>query len=167
MYDKLSKPRQSFRITLYFLSSTTALGKCTCSGVSLMFQLILCTLVSLRVCFYATHFIELAPTHSLHKRRAREYLNIASPRLTFPDFARLSFLWQQHWDVYSAVGIVTSYGLEDPSLDSRQWKNITVFSETSRPALGSTQHSNQYLTFIPRLWGGKAARAWYWPLTTI
>jgi len=57
-----------------------------------MFHLILCALVSLRVCFYVTRFIELASTHSLHKRRAWEYLNTGRREINQQDATNPMFI---------------------------------------------------------------------------
>jgi hypothetical protein len=59
----------------------------------------------------------------------------------------------------SSVGIATGYELDGPGIKS-QWGRD--FSHTSRPALGLTQPSVQW---VPGLSGGKAAGAWCWPPT--
>jgi len=39
---------------------------------------------------------------------------------------------------------IVSYGLDDPGFDSQQTQNISVFSKTSRPALGARSLFNWY-----------------------
>jgi hypothetical protein len=57
----------------------------------------------------------------------------------------------------NSVGIATDYGLDDPGIESR-WRRD--FSHTSRPALGHTQPTVQW---VPGFSGGKAAGAWCCP----
>jgi hypothetical protein len=60
----------------------------------------------------------------------------------------------------SSVGIATSYGLDDPGIESRWGRG---FPYLSRAALGPTQPPIQWVLGLSR--GYKAAGAWRWPLT--
>jgi hypothetical protein len=58
------------------------------------------------------------------------------------------------------VGTATRYGMDGPGIESWWGRD---FPHLSRPALGPTQSSIQW---VPRLSRGKAAGAWPWPPTT-
>jgi hypothetical protein len=65
----------------------------------------------------------------------------------------------------SVVGIATGYGLDDWGVGVRFPVGSSIFSKSSRPALGSTQPPIQWVpgALSP---GGKAAGAWSWPPTS-
>jgi len=60
----------------------------------------------------------------------------------------------------SAVAIETRYGMDDPRIESRWWRD---FPHPFRPALRTTQPPAQWITCDSR---GKAAGAWLWLPTT-
>ena len=57
------------------------------------------------------------------------------------------------------------YGLHGPRLESRNGQEIFRFSQTSRPALRSTQPPKQCASCY--IHGGKAVETWFWPLISI
>jgi hypothetical protein len=95
-----------------------------------------------------------------------------TPQTAFVDVRVVGLLftaWHRNWcgTLYSAVGMATGYGLDDRRVGVRSpvgGKNFH-FSMSSRPTLGPTQPSIQWMpaTFSP---GSKAAGAWSWPLTS-
>jgi hypothetical protein len=53
----------------------------------------------------------------------------------------------------SSVGVVTSYGLDGPGIESRWWRD---FPHLSRPALGPTQHPVQWVLGFPGIKSGRS-----------
>jgi hypothetical protein len=70
----------------------------------------------------------------------------------------LSELPEQFVGRNRSVGLVTCYGLEGPGIESRWGRD---FLHTSRPTLGPTQPTVQWVPgYSRRGGGGKAAGAW-------
>jgi hypothetical protein len=68
----------------------------------------------------------------------------------------------------SSVSILTRLRAGRPRFDSQvvQWRDVFLFATASRPVVGPTQPPTQW---VPRALShrGKAAGAWYWPLTSV
>jgi len=77
-------------------------------------------------------------------------------------FSHAKYKTPSFYSCDDVVGTVTSYGLGSSGIESQRWR---VFLHPSRPALGPTQPSVQWVSGLFR--GGKAVGTWRWSHTKI
>jgi hypothetical protein len=93
------------------------------------------------------------------------YFNFHLPSLIFYYHLFCSFPLSLLGSLYSAIGIATTYELEDRGIGVRVPVGSSIFSSPLvRPTLGPTHSRSQWDPGI--ISRGKAAGAWSWPLTS-